>query len=164
MSPFWDYFWPVIGFGFATGAILGTLGLRRRHWAILAAALAMALVGAALWHGPLGAAERLRASIEPFARTVLVDWEMGQVEARLHRRPMTRRLLLSGPADGFQRSELVRIMSTIPGVSAATWRGNDRGLPLIAEAGLATLLGFLVGLLLAYLVELRRRYNAQWKW
>jgi hypothetical protein len=25
-------------------------------------------------------------------------------------------------------------------------------------------LGFLFGLLLAYLIELRRRYNAQWTW
>jgi hypothetical protein len=25
-------------------------------------------------------------------------------------------------------------------------------------------LGFLFGLLVAYLVELRRRYNAQWNW
>jgi hypothetical protein len=38
------------------------------------------------------------------------------------------------------------------------------GTPLIAEGGLIALLGFLVGLLLAYLVELRRRYNAQWSW
>jgi hypothetical protein len=29
---------------------------------------------------------------------------------------------------------------------------------------IASLLGFLLGLLLAYLVELRRRYNAQWNW
>jgi hypothetical protein len=27
-----------------------------------------------------------------------------------------------------------------------------------------SVLGFVVGLILAYVVELRRRYNAQWKW
>ena len=164
MSPLLEYFWPVIALGFAVGAILGTIAFRRKRRSIAAAALAAALAGALLWHGPLGASDRLVARIEPFARTVLVDWEMGQVEARLQRRLLSRRLLLSGPADDFQRSELVRIMSTIPGVSAATWRQSDRGLPLALESALATTLAFLVGLLLAYLVELRRRHNAQWKW
>jgi len=164
MSPFWEYFWPVAALGFAAAAILGTIAFRRRKPALIAAALAIAIGGAALWHGPLGAAARFTARIEPFARFVLVDWEMGQVEARLHRGPLTRRLHLSGPADDFQRSELVRIMSTIPGVSRATWSSSDRGLPLIAEGAIAALLGFLAGLLPAYLVELRRRYNAQWRW
>jgi hypothetical protein len=36
--------------------------------------------------------------------------------------------------------------------------------PLIAEGAAVAVLGFLLGLLLAYLVELRRRYNAQYNW
>jgi hypothetical protein len=35
---------------------------------------------------------------------------------------------------------------------------------LIAEGGIAAILGFLLGLLVAYLMELRRRFNAQWNW
>jgi hypothetical protein len=35
---------------------------------------------------------------------------------------------------------------------------------LLLEAGIVSVAGFLVGLLLAYVIELRRRYNAQWKW
>jgi hypothetical protein len=72
-------------------------------------------------------------------------------------------VLLSGRADDVQRSELVRIIGSIPGVSRATWSGSG-GTPLIAEGAGASLLGFLIGLVLAYLVELRRRYNAQWNW
>jgi hypothetical protein len=72
--------------------------------------------------------------------------------------------MLAGTADDFQRSELVRIMGAVPGVSSASWSAERGGLPLIAEGTIASLAGFLVGLLLAYLVELRRRYNAQWKW
>jgi hypothetical protein len=49
-------------------------------------------------------------------------------------------------------------------VREARWSGDGGGLPLIAEGMIASLLGFLLGLLLAYLVELRRRYNAQWNW
>jgi membrane associated rhomboid family serine protease len=37
-------------------------------------------------------------------------------------------------------------------------------MPLIAEGAAGAVLGFLFGLLLAYLVELRRRYNAQYNW
>jgi hypothetical protein len=163
MNPFWAYFWPLFAFGLAAGAILGLLGFRRRRRLLIAAGAALTLGGAALWHWPLGAADRLVAKVESTAEFVLTDWEMSQVQARLHREPLTRRLLLSGPADDFQRTELVRMMSTIPGVSTATWsRGG--GLPLIIEAAGASLLGFLVGLLLAYVAELRRRYNAQWKW
>jgi hypothetical protein len=44
------------------------------------------------------------------------------------------------------------------------WTANRGGVPLIAESVIATLAGFLFGLLLAYLVELRRRYNSQWNW
>ena len=33
-----------------------------------------------------------------------------------------------------------------------------------AEVELAALISFGLGLLLAYLLELRRRYNAQWSW
>jgi hypothetical protein len=129
----------------------------------LPAAAAVALAGTVLWHGPLGAADRFAAKVEPRARAVLVDWEMVQVQARLHRSPLSRRLILSGPADDFQRDQLVKIMSQVPGVSRASWSPSG-GLPLIAEALFAAIAGFLAGLLLAYGIELRRRYNAQWKW
>lgn len=37
-------------------------------------------------------------------------------------------------------------------------------MPLIVEACALSLVGFLVGLFLAYLVELHRRANAGWRW
>lgn len=163
MNPLLDYFWPVIGLGLALGGLAGLFWFRRRRPLVAAVAATLVLAGAALWHGPLGAAGRFSAEVDGIARFVLVDWEMDQVQGRLHHDPLTRRLMLSGPADSFQRSELVRIMSTVPGVSRATW-SRSGGIPLLAEAMLASLAGFLFGLLLAYVVELRRRYNAQWKW
>lgn len=163
MNAFWSYFWPLFALGFVLGGILGSVALRRRrHWLIAAGALAT-LAGAAAWHWPLGAAERFANQVERNSRVVLVDWEMTQVHAQLHRDPLTRRLMLSGPADDFQRSELVRIMSGVPGVSTATWSKNG-GWPLLLEAAAVAILGFLAGLLLAYVIELRRRYNAQWRW
>lgn len=163
MTVFWAYFWPVVAAGLLLGVVMGLAAFRRRRMFLIAIGAALALGATALWHGPLGAADRLAGEVDRTARAVLVDWEMGQVQANLARGPLTRRLMLSGPADDFQRRELVRIMRTIPGVSSATW-SNNRGLPLIVEAALAALVGFLVGLLLAYVAELRRRHNAQWKW
>jgi hypothetical protein len=37
-------------------------------------------------------------------------------------------------------------------------------MPLIVEACAMSLVGFSIGLLLAYLIELRRRVNAEWRW
>jgi hypothetical protein len=163
MSPFWAYFWPVFALGLALGLVGGFVGFRsKRRW-VWAVSLALALGGAILWHGPIGAADRFTRAVEASARTTLVDYEMTQVTAHLHRAPLTRRLVLSGQADDFQRSELVRILSDEPGVSRATWSSSG-GIPLLLEAEIVAFLGFLAGLLLAYVIELRRRYNAQWKW
>jgi hypothetical protein len=72
-------------------------------------------------------------------------------------------VILSGPSDDFQRGEAARLLDQIPGVSNAAWKRSS-GLPLIVEGAIAALVGFLLGLVLAYLVELRRRHNAQWNW
>jgi hypothetical protein len=37
-------------------------------------------------------------------------------------------------------------------------------IPLIVEAIAVSLMGFLLGLLVAYVAERRRRYNSQWSW
>ncbi len=164
MTAFWQYFWPVFAAGLISGAVAGLIGFRRgraRRAMLLGAGAALA--AALLWHGPLGGANRFSTAVERNTRQVLVDWEMGAVTARLERGPLTRRLELSGPADAFQRGELVKLVKVIPGVGSATW-SKDRALPLAAEGALAALLGFLVGLVLTYVVELRRRHNAQWNW
>lgn len=163
MNPLYQYFWPALALGLALGAIGGTFWFRRSKRMAAVAAAVLALAGTAIWHGPIGGADRFSSKVEATSRFVLVDWEMPQVEARLHRPPLSRRLVLSGQADEFQRTELVRIMGSVPGVSTAGW--SDRGgIPLIVEALFACAAGFLIGLLLAYVVERRRRYNAEWKW
>jgi hypothetical protein len=165
MNAFWSYFWPVFGFGLLCGVIAGAIGFRprRRRGILLLIGLAASLAGAAAWHGPLGAADRFAAEVERGIQKTLVFYGIPQVSGHLHRGPLTRRVLLSGPADDFQRSELIRLIDQVPGVASASWSAGS-GVPLIVQAGIAAFLGFLLGLLLAYLVELRRRYNAQWDW
>lgn len=166
MTSGWQYFWPLFAAGLVIGVIAGLIGFRRlggRRRRVLGFGLAGALAGAMLWHWPLGAAGRFAAAVERESRVVLVDWEMGAVTARLQRDPLTRRLELSGPADQFQRGELVRLMDLVPGVGGATW-SRARAVPLAGEAAAMSLLAFLLGLVVAYIVELRRRHNAQWNW
>jgi hypothetical protein len=165
VSLLWSYFWPPITAGLVIGLVGGLIAFRRaRKRSIPALGLAVALAAAALWHGAAGAADKFSSQVDRTARASLDYYEMSQVQGRLQRDPLSRRLLLSGRADDFQRTELVRLMSDLPGVSRATWSPTDRGLPLIAEAALAATTGYLFGLLLAYLVVLRRRYNEQWSW
>jgi hypothetical protein len=59
--------------------------------------------------------------IEGQARQRLDHDEMFQVQARLQRRPLSRRLVLSGPADDFQRQELARRLDAVPGVLDVQW-------------------------------------------
>ena len=168
MNTFWTYFWPLFATGLVVGMVAGLFGFRRNHLRArtVSAAALIAVAAALLWHGPLGAADRFTTEVEGNARTGLDSWEMPHVTAHLHREPLTRVLVLSGPRslDDFQRSELVKIMDTVPGVSNARWSEAPAGAPLIIEGAAAAILGFLLGVLVAYLIELRRRYNAQWTW
>jgi hypothetical protein len=185
MNILWDYLWPIFSAGLLVGAVAGLVGFRPprvrsrdrlagdldpaapsrlRRLIALAIGIGLVLGTAALWHGPFGAADRLTNRIERNAQATLHFYELAGFSARLHRAPLTRRLILAGPGDNFQRTELVRTMETLPGVGRAQWTSAPAGVPLIAEAAAVGILGFLLGLLLAYLIELRRRYNAQWSW
>lgn len=88
---------------------------------IFAAGVAATLGFGALWHGPLGAGDGFAARADALARTTLEHYEMTAVTARLQRRPLSRTLILSGRADSFQRGELIRILSAVPGVSDVRW-------------------------------------------
>lgn len=86
----------------------------------------LAVIGAAwLWHGPLGAGDRLARQIETDARAQLDRDEMTQVQARVERQPLSRRLILSGPADDFQRREIKRRLEALPAVGEAVWSASS---------------------------------------
>ena len=83
--------------------------------------IAAVLGSTALWHGPLGAGERMAQRAEAIARRTLDYYELPMIQARMQREPLSRRLILSGPADNFQRAELMRILDEIPGVLEVRW-------------------------------------------
>ena len=137
---------------------------RKRNLA-LAAGVVAAIVLTLIWHGPIGAADRFAAQVDRTARTGLAYYETPNIHGALHRDPLSRTLVLTGrPATDFQRTELARLFSQLPGVSKAQWGNSPTGTPLMVEGAAIAVLGFLFGLLLAYLIELHRRHNAQWNW
>ena len=166
MNAFWAYFWPPFGAGLAVGIVAGDFAFRRRSTRYLSLAIGViaTIALAALWHGPAGAADRFSAEVERGIRQTIVYWEIPQVSGHLHHDPLTRRAILSGAADDFQRSQLAQYVSDVPGVSSASWAPSGGGVPLIVEGGAVALLGFLFGLFGGYLRDIRRRYNAQWNW
>jgi len=83
--------------------------------------VAATIAETALWHGPLGAGDRMAARAETVARRTLDYYELPMIQAHMQRSPMTRRLILSGPADDFQRAELVRMLDDVPGVLEVRW-------------------------------------------
>ena len=178
MSFLWDLYWPLLTATAVIGVITGRLAYklpgksgekaayrRKRNLTLLVGAAAILLAGW-IWHGPVGAGQRFAAETERFTRKVLVDWEMAPVRAVVARDPLKRSLILSGPGDSFQRSGLVRVLNDVPGIGEVHWADEPPGLalPMLVEVELAGLISFGVGLLLAYLLELRRRSNAQWRW
>ncbi len=94
---------------------------------ILAIGVAAVIFAAWLWHGPLGAGERFAAGVDDRARTMLDHYEMNHVQAWMERGPLTRRVILSGPADDFQRREIKRMVEAQPGVGEAVWGASSLG-------------------------------------
>jgi hypothetical protein len=92
----------------------------KRRQILLTGIAAVVAIGA-LWHGPMGAGERLAARAEASARQTLNYYELPMIHAQMQRHPLARRLILSGPADDFQRSELIRILDETPGVLEVRW-------------------------------------------
>ncbi|GAA4725614.1 hypothetical protein H9L13_00390 [Sphingomonas lutea] len=163
MNSLWSYFWPLFALGLVLGAIARTTAYRHRLGRrALVIGGAVALAATAAWH--MYAAPPFVASVERTTRQALTYYEMARIDARLQRGPLTRDLLLRGQADDWQRGELVRVLSQVPGVGKARWGRNPYGIPMILEGIGATLLGFLLGMALGYLVEWHRRHNAQWSW
>ena len=111
---------------------------------------------------PMGGNRAIATTIEHYARQQLDHDEMAGITATVTQGPLRRRLFLAGPADDFQRTEIVRRMEELPGVSEARWNHRQPlfPLPIMIEAILLTLAAYAAGATLSYLVALRRRARA----
>lgn len=130
MIALWEFYWPVFTAGLVIGLVTGWLAFyrkRRTSIARLVTGTALTIAGAGLWHGPLGAGERIASSIATAARAELDRIELPFISARVARSPLSRTLILAGPADDFQRRELPRYMAAVPGVDRVRWASSEGG-------------------------------------
>ena len=109
---------------------------------------------------PLGNGKLFLDSLEQQARAAVASTELRGVEVRIERDPPTRRALLSGVADQFQREGqgelpgLNDLVGGIEGISGVKWTdetSEQRVAPLIAEILLLALGAYLIGIFLGWL-------------
>jgi len=135
MTAIWHFYWPVFVLATIAGLVAGVSQFRKprgqRNYPLLAGAAVAAVAVGYLWHGPGGAGQRLAVSVERGARIALDNYEMTQVSVKLERGPLSRTLVLSGPADDFQQRQMIQILRQVPGAGRVRW---DR--PLAPSRGL----------------------------
>jgi hypothetical protein len=131
--------------------------------------IGLAAVSGMSWihHGPLGNGGALVSGLETKARTAVAATEIPGIEVRLGRDPLSRSATLSGQADRFQRegqgelkglNDLVR---DVDGISGVRWTDEPetKAVPLLLESLLQTILAYLIGLGIAFLLWGRRKHE-----
>ena len=169
MNAFWAYFWPLFAAGLVIGLIAGLIGLRRRKRAPHRRLSPPACSPASPRRSGTARsarADRFAAQVERTSRAPLDALRNADDQPRICIAVRSAaRSMLSGPADDFQRSELVAHHERSSRASASpAGPAKAAACRCSSKAPARRSLGFLFGLLLAYLIELRRRYNAQWNW
>jgi len=188
VSLIWHIYWPLFAAGFIIGVLAGRKAFcgpkvrgaeatlasappqedaTRRRRKMLLLGVAGLLAAVAVWHWPAGAGQRFAGTVEGMAREEIRGLEMPEITVRAERAPLSRGLVLSGPANDLQQSEFVKMMERLPGVAHAGWEGQSTRafrIPLFVEVALLSLVTFSLGLFFSYIVEVRRRVNAEWSW
>ncbi len=97
------------------------------RWVKVLIGLAAALAAALIHYWPLGGGETFIASLEERAEARLRAVALPGVEVRMKRDPLSRVVILSGPANDFQKEGMGSYpglndrMRSIPGVSGVEW-------------------------------------------
>jgi hypothetical protein len=188
MSVVWHIYWPLLVAALLGGIVVGRMAFRlprmsddapadvsaalrnrykRKRNKTLWLGLGGLLAAVALWHGPLGGGERFARLIEGAVAAELEWLEMPEISGKLERGPLSRRLVLAGPANDFQQEGFFRALKPTKGISGIRWadqRAPGFELPLLAEVTILSLIAFVMGLFFSFIVEIRRRVNAEWSW
>jgi hypothetical protein len=188
MTVVWHIYWPLLVAALLAGVITGRLAYRRprlgkdpaedikraasekyrrKRNKTVGLGIAGLLAAVALWHGPLGGGERFARLVEGAVATELEWLEMPEISGKLDRSPLSRTLVLAGPANSFQQDGFIRALRPVRGLAGIRWddqRASHFALPLLAEVTLLSLIAFSLGLFFSFVVEIRRRVNAEWSW
>jgi OOP family OmpA-OmpF porin len=90
-----------------------------------------ALAAGAISHGPLGRGEAFVAMLEAKANEEVRRSGLPGVQVRMERSPLSRRAVLTGNANDFQREGMGQLpgindrVSQVPGISGIRWDDTD---------------------------------------
>lgn len=127
--------------------------------------LAAALVAGWAWHGPAGQGGAFANKLAGAAQQRVAMTELPAIAVAPERDPLSRRMVVSGPANDLQRDGLGSqwgvkdYAASIDGVSGVRWDDEEAGftLPLLAEILILCAIAYFVGFGLGKLVFGRRR-------
>ena len=97
-------------------------------WTKLLIGAAAALAAGWLSHGPLGRGEAFVAGLEAAANAQVAEAELPGVTVRFSRDPLSRKAILTGTADDFQREGMGQLpgindrIRGIAGISGIEWQ------------------------------------------
>ena len=97
-------------------------------WTKLLIGAAAALTAGWISHGPLGRGEAFVAGLEAAANAQVAEAELPGVTARFSREPLSRKAILTGSANDFQREGMGLLpgindrIRGIAGISGIEWR------------------------------------------
>jgi hypothetical protein len=123
--------------------------------------LAAVLLIGWIYHGPLGQGEKFVNALEIEARAAVASGELPGIKVELGRHPLSRKAMLSGPANDYQREGMGDYpglndrVAAIDGISALQWTDEAdarNGVPLLVECLIAAVLAYSLGLGLAWLL------------
>jgi len=133
---------------------------------ILIGLLAVLLMGW-IWHAPMGRGAAFVNALEAEAKDVVAYAELPNIGVRMARDPLSRKAVLSGPADDFQRHGmrdepgLVGRVALIDGMGNARWSDEPGSglwpLPLLVETEIQLAFAYALGFGLGALLFGRRK-------
>ena len=102
-----------------------------KRWTKLLIGAAAALAAGWISHGPLGRGEAFVAGLEAAANAQIAEAELPGVAARFSRDPLSRRAILTGTANDFQREGMGQLpglndrIRGIAGISGIEWQEDS---------------------------------------
>jgi hypothetical protein len=124
------------------------------RWTKLLIVLIATLAAAGIAYGPLGFAASYVDRLEVGAKAAAVAVPTASVH--MSRAPLSRRAILIGTADPFQRRGIGSLpgidarVASVPGISSVRWNESDGGIPLLVELLVLTAFFFMVGVSLGW--------------
>lgn len=132
-------------------------------WTKLSIGLVASLAAAWIAYGPFGRGAAYLDLVESRLRAEIAAAELPAVSVHMHRSPLSRTAILSGPINDFQREGIGSLpgldarVAAVRGVASVRWDEGPGGVPLLAELFGLALVVYLIGIGIGWRIFRPRR-------